>query len=122
MPADLLSVIRVPYESMKSPLPLLSTLFHHSSTLLATPLDLRPYKSILGLDQMDLLDRWIQTHQLIPIAKPDLVYLQAPCSYFTRVHLSPTEWLIPYFDGSPLTDVESVVTWFRVQINSTFNE
>ena len=61
---------------MRSPLPLLSALYHHPSTLLASPLDQRSYKSILGLEQMDLLDRWIQTHQLIPIAKPDLVYLQ----------------------------------------------
>ena len=61
---------------MKSPLPLLSALYHQPSTLLASPLDQRVYKSILGLEQMDLLDRWIQMHQLIPIAKPDLVYLQ----------------------------------------------
>ena len=61
---------------MKSPLPLLSALSHHPSTLLASPIDQRMYKSLLGLDQMDHLDRWIQTHQLIPIAKPDLVYLQ----------------------------------------------
>lgn len=69
-------MLSCPKRSVKSPLPLLSALYHHPSTLLASPLDQRSYKSVLGLDQMELLDRWIQTHQLIPIAKPDLVYLQ----------------------------------------------
>jgi hypothetical protein len=62
--------------SMKSPLPLLSALYHHSKTLLASPIDQRVYKSLLGLNNIDIFDRWIQTHQLVPIAKPDLVYLQ----------------------------------------------
>ncbi|CAF4082714.1 unnamed protein product, partial [Rotaria sordida] len=42
----------------------------------------------------------------------------APCLYSTRVHVNTSEWLIPYFDGSPLTDAENVQTWFRVQINN----
>jgi hypothetical protein len=61
---------------MKSPLPLLSALYHHPKTLLASPIDQRVYKSLLGLNNIDIFDRWIQTHQLVPIAKPDLVYLQ----------------------------------------------
>ncbi|CAF0811456.1 unnamed protein product [Rotaria sordida] len=118
MPTDLVSVVRVPYESIKSPLSLLSTLFHSPTTLLASPIDQRFYKSLLGLNNIDIFDRWIQTHQLVPITKPDLVYLQAPCLYSTRVHVNTSEWLIPYFDGSPLTDAENVQTWFRVQINN----
>ena len=46
------------------------------ATLLASPVDQRIYKTLLGLDNIDVFDRWIQTHQLVPIAKPDLVYLQ----------------------------------------------
>ncbi|CAF4423782.1 unnamed protein product, partial [Rotaria sp. Silwood2] len=42
----------------------------------------------------------------------------APCLYSTRVHVNKSEWLIPYFDGSPLTEAENVQTWFRVQINN----
>lgn len=64
------------HRSIKSPLPLLSTLFHQPTTLLASPIDQRIYKSLLGLDHMQIFDRWIQTHHLVPIAKPDLVYLQ----------------------------------------------
>ncbi len=62
--------------SIKSPLPLLSALFHHPTTLLASPIDQRIYRSLLGLNYIDIFDRWIQTHQLVPITKPDLVYLQ----------------------------------------------
>ncbi|CAF1457535.1 unnamed protein product [Adineta steineri] len=118
MPADLVSVVRVPYESIKSPLPLLSTLYHNPKTLLASPIDQRIYKTLLGLNNTDVFYRWIQTHQLIPVTKPDLVYLQAPCLYATRVHVNTNEWLVPYFDGSPLTESENVQTWFRVQINN----
>ncbi|CAF1463544.1 unnamed protein product [Rotaria magnacalcarata] len=118
MPAELVSVIRVPYESMKSPLPLLSALYHSPTTLLASPIDQQDYKTLLGLNNLDIFSRWIQTHQLVPVTKPDLVYLQAPCLYSTRVHVNTSEWLIPYFDGSPLTEPENVQTWFRVQINN----
>ncbi len=62
--------------SIKSPLPLLSALFHNPKTLLASPIDQHIYRSLLGLNHIDIFDRWIQTHQLVPIAKPDLVYLQ----------------------------------------------
>ena len=64
------------WRSVKSPLPLLSTLYHSPTTLLASPIDQRVYKSLLGLEHLDVFDRWIQTHQLVPVAKPDLVYLQ----------------------------------------------
>ncbi|CAF4445926.1 unnamed protein product, partial [Adineta steineri] len=107
MPADLVSVVRVPYESIKSPLPVLSTLYHNPKTLLASPIDQRIYKTLLGLNNTDVFHRWIQTHQLIPVTKPDLVYLQAPCLYATRVHVNTNEWLIPYFDGSRLTESEN---------------
>jgi hypothetical protein len=46
------------------------------------------------------------------------LFFQAPCLYSTRVHVDTNEWLIPYFDGSPLTEAEHVQTWFRVQINN----
>ncbi|CAF3941873.1 unnamed protein product [Rotaria magnacalcarata] len=103
---------------MKSPLPLLSALYHSPTTLLASPIDQQDYKTLLGLNNLDIFSRWIQTHQLVPVTKPDLVYLQAPCLYSTRVHVNTSEWLIPYFDGSPLTEPENVQTWFRVQINN----
>jgi hypothetical protein len=102
---------------MKSPLPLLAALYHAPSTYLASAIDQRCYKHLLGLEQMTVFDRWIQTHQLIAIAKPDLVYLRAPYSFATRIHLTDQQWLIPYFDGSPLTEAENVHTWFRVRIH-----
>ncbi|CAF5188215.1 unnamed protein product, partial [Rotaria sp. Silwood1] len=46
------------------------------TTLLASPIDQRSYKSLLGLNNIDIFDRWIQSHHLVPITKPDLVYLQ----------------------------------------------
>lgn len=55
---------------------MLSALYRHPTTLLASPIDQRVYKSLLGLNHMPVFDRWIQTHHLVPIAKPDLVYLQ----------------------------------------------
>lgn len=62
---------------MKSPLPLLSALYHSPTTLLASPIDQRFYKNILGgLENIDVFDRWIKTHHLIPVTKPDLIYLQ----------------------------------------------
>ncbi|CAF3793914.1 unnamed protein product [Rotaria sp. Silwood1] len=111
-------IINEKLASIKSPLPLLSALYHSPTTLLASPIDQRSYKSLLGLNNIDIFDRWIQSHHLVPITKPDLVYLQAPCLYSTRVHVNKSEWLIPYFDGSPLTEPENVQTWFRVQINN----
>ncbi|CAF0878057.1 unnamed protein product [Adineta ricciae] len=122
MPPDLVSVVRVPYESIKSPLPLLSALYMNPTALLASPVDQRIYKTLLGLNNIDVMDRWIQTHQLVPIAKPDLVYLQAPCLYSTRVHIDTNEWLIPYFDGSPLTEAENVQTCKYYPINTVLKQ
>ena len=46
------------------------------------------------------------------------IFFQAPNSYTTRVHVMKDQWLIPFFDGSPMTEVDSIHTWFRVQIKS----
>jgi len=73
---------------VKSPLPLLSVLYHHPSTLFASPIDQRIYKNILGYNHLDLLDRWIQTHQLAPVAKPDLVYLQVRTNVLLSISIS----------------------------------
>lgn len=60
------------------------------TALLASPVDQRIYKTLLGLDNIDVFDRWIQTHQLVPIAKPDLVYLQVRIEFDSKTtnHLS----------------------------------
>ncbi|CAF1434890.1 unnamed protein product, partial [Didymodactylos carnosus] len=99
-------VIRAHYETGHSALPILVALFNGPQTLLASAIDQRPFKSILEIKHVALLDQWIQTHQLVAIVKPDLVYLQAPCVYSTQVHMQEKQWLIPYYDGSPLADAE----------------